>query len=110
MKYTLAVAALIATAAAADEKAKDKEAKCTITKFELFKDKDCTKAEEKAAVDTAKGTFKEGCVDLSAGGKTSSVKSSCDAKAFTTQKYKTADCKGEAEGKASTIEWGKCTE
>tara|TARA_B100000424_G_scaffold200461_1_gene157605 strand:+ start:179 stop:601 length:423 start_codon:yes stop_codon:yes gene_type:complete len=108
MKYTLAVAALIATAAAED--APKKEApKCELKTFKLYTDKGCTK-EDTATAAADQKTIKTaltaglGCKD---DGK---VKVTCDGTGITTQTYKEAKCAGDADGDATVLKWGACTE
>ena len=105
MKYTLAVAALIATAAAADKKPEAQ--KCTIGSFKMYTDKDCTKEDTKTA--TTDQTKVKTALEATVGCK-GNVKVTCDGTGLTTQKYKDADCKGAADGEASVMKWGDCTQ
>lgn len=107
MKYA-AVALLLATAAA-----EDTPAACTLTKFEVFKDDKCTKAETELKGDALK-TFKEGLTKPADGKcvKDTKTKVVCDGTGITTSIYKADDCKEldeEAMKTAQAIKWDVCS-
>lgn len=105
MKYTLAVAALLATAAAEDKK--PEAPKCTIGSFKMYTDKDC-KTEDKTTKEADQTKVKTKLT--AAVGCTGKVKVTCDGTGITTQTYKEDECKGDADGKATVMKWGDCTQ
>lgn len=134
MKKALVIAALLAFAAAGDDsedtttkddttttkddtdttkkdttkKDTTAAAKCALTKFEIFSDDKCTKADDTVKADDLKGAFKEAaCAD--AAGK--SAKTTCDGTGISTQKYKKVGCKdADKDGDATfVLKWGECT-
>ena len=116
MKYTLAIAALIATAAAEGEKTPEKKKEtpaapaCALTKFALYKEKDCKtelklEGDDKAAADAFKKVVAEnlGCKD------DKKVKLTCDGTGITTETFEKDKCTGTSQSKAVSA-WDKCTE
>ena len=108
MKYTLAVAALLATAAAEDTpKTTPTKPKCEVVTWEVYTDVKCEKKDgtQPKLEDIAKlyADDKLVCTDK--------TKLSCDATAIKTEVFKKTKCE-EADTEAagnSVITWGKCS-
>lgn len=107
MKYALAVAALTATAAAAD---------CKIGSFEIYKDKECKEIKAKATADELK-TMNSAVAEAASCNKAGKFKQTCDAKGLKATAYKDDECKTVNDKPddttkkalaAATLEWGKC--
>ena len=117
MKYTLAVAALIAAAAAkeADPPAAETP-KCGAKTLKLYKDKDCKKAvlpetteDEKTAAKTASDAAVKAFDDNY--GCKGKAKITCDTSGIKTELFAEDKCKGEVDAaKSGTLVWGKCTQ
>merc|ERR1719443_28236 len=105
MKYALAVAALTATAAAAD---------CKLGSFEIYKDEKCKEIKAKATAEELK-TMNKYILDAAAC--KDKIKQTCDAKGMSATLYKEDDCKTKDDKpsdemkkklKAANLEWGAC--
>lgn len=110
MKFT-AVAALMAVVSAEDPKtpAKTPAVDCTIVKFDMFSDKDCSKALETVDAAVKKG-WEDKVKSKACTAKTTHV---CDAAGITTTVFKADDCKASetaGDDKTTKVAWGACVE